>query len=363
MVVLPLVVIIAGVLFLGRSYPFNKNKEEKKPTVVEQQLPAEKARETALPSPIEPEEVPVSVPTVSPSPSPNPVPVPVPKNMSEDVPAPVPPQSKEGVPDSPPAEKKIEIGTLEFDNRPLGEIVNEVRELNQAKEFGKARRLAGPVLAAGKFPLFSDGWLALAQELSIANTGIYFTNMPFESKKENYVVKRGDTLEKIAQMFKTSIEGVQRSNSIPENSSVIRLGETLRVYHGDWKITVSKSNHLMLLMDGSELFKIYQVGIGKQERTPNGTFIISAKVKEPPWYAADGRVIPFGDSGNLLGTRWLALQSTGDTPAYKGLGIHGTWNPDTVGTSSSNGCVRMRNREVEELYAIVPRLTPVEIID
>lgn len=360
-IALPLAMIIAGILFLTKSYPFNnsKNKENKKTVAVEHPVPTEPIPEITPSPDINVQALPI---TNQATPVETPVPLPQTPATPEDIPIPTVQSTPENIP-TPPAEKKIEISTLEFDSRPLEEIVAEAKELNRKKEFGKARRLVGPVLAAGKFPLFSDGWLVLAQELSKANTGIYFSNMPFEPKKENYVVKRGDTLEKIAQMFKTSIEGIQRSNSIPENSSIIRLGETLRIYRGDWKIVVSKSNHLLLLMDGDELFKIYMVGIGKQERTPNGTFIISAKVKEPPWYSSDGKVIPFGDPANMLGTRWLALQPTGETPAHKGLGIHGTWVPETIGTSSSNGCVRMRNREVEELYAIVPRLIPVEIID
>ncbi len=256
------------------------------------------------------------------------------------------------------------LESLEFNGRKLSDIKAEADELNKKREFVQARKLLEPVIQSGQFREYSRPWLAIAGALSVANTGIFFSDIPFEPKKVNYLIKRGDTLDRIAATHKTTVEGIQKSNSIPENSSIIRLGDNLRIYSGDWKIKVSRSNHYMILYDGNEVFKVYQVGIGKQERTPNGTFVISSKVKEPEWYAPDGRVIPFGDPANLLGTRWLALQSTGETgPAYKGLGIHGTWLPQTIGTSSSNGCVRMRNQEVEELYAIVPRLTPVEITD
>ncbi len=42
-------------------------------------------------------------------------------------------------------------------------------------------------------------------------------------------------------------------------------------------------------------------------------------------------------------------------------GIHGTTQPETVGTQSSAGCVRMRNEEVEELFTFLPRGTRVVI--
>jgi lipoprotein-anchoring transpeptidase ErfK/SrfK len=49
---------------------------------------------------------------------------------------------------------------------------------------------------------------------------------------------------------------------------------------------------------------------------------------------------------NPVGTRWLGLNR-------KGYGIHGTNNPRSIGKRASHGCVRMRNRDVEDLFARV----------
>jgi lipoprotein-anchoring transpeptidase ErfK/SrfK len=49
-----------------------------------------------------------------------------------------------------------------------------------------------------------------------------------------------------------------------------------------------------------------------------------------------------------------------DKPAY---GIHGTIEPKSIGTQASEGCVRMLNKEVEELYSLVPVGTKVTIQD
>jgi lipoprotein-anchoring transpeptidase ErfK/SrfK len=43
------------------------------------------------------------------------------------------------------------------------------------------------------------------------------------------------------------------------------------------------------------------------------------------------------------------------------LGFHGTNEPDSVGSDTSLGCVRLRNGDVEELYEILPRGTEVVI--
>ena len=42
-------------------------------------------------------------------------------------------------------------------------------------------------------------------------------------------------------------------------------------------------------------------------------------------------------------------------------GIHGTNRPGSIGHRASAGCFRMRNRDVEELYSIVPYKTPVVV--
>jgi hypothetical protein len=44
-----------------------------------------------------------------------------------------------------------------------------------------------------------------------------------------------------------------------------------------------------------------------------------------------------------------------------GYAIHGTNQPQTVGRAVSHGCVRMRNPDIAELYAMVPVGTPVYI--
>ena len=59
---------------------------------------------------------------------------------------------------------------------------------------------------------------------------------------------------------------------------------------------------------------------------------------------------------NILGTRWLGI-------SYPGYGIHGTTIPESLGSQSTSGCIRMLNEEVEELYSIVPYGTEVEIKD
>jgi len=45
----------------------------------------------------------------------------------------------------------------------------------------------------------------------------------------------------------------------------------------------------------------------------------------------------------------------------KGFGIHGTNSPRSIGQAKSHGCVRMRNRDVEELFELVREGDVVEL--
>lgn len=47
---------------------------------------------------------------------------------------------------------------------------------------------------------------------------------------------------------------------------------------------------------------------------------------------------------------------------WYGYGIHGTDQPESIGQAVSHGCVRMLNRDIEELYPRVPIGTMVNIV-
>ncbi len=165
-------------------------------------------------------------------------------------------------------------------------------------------------------------------------------------------VEDGDSLYTIAKKFKTTIALLKKSNGL--KSSVIRPGKTLKVTPGNFRIVVSKPEFTLSLYLNDRLIKVYPVGIGIEDYyTPTGKFKIINKLIDPDWYAPDG-VYPYGDPKNVLGTRWMGISS----PGY---GIHGTTQPETVGKKSSQGCIRMFNKDVEELYDLVPPGTPVII--
>jgi len=179
--------------------------------------------------------------------------------------------------------------------------------------------------------------------------------------KEYYVVRSGDCLQKVARKYHTTVALVKDMNGM--QSDVIRIGERLLVFSGDFSVRVSKSRNVLDLLLNGKLFKRYRVGTGKFGKTPAVEFVIVDKIKNPPWTRpSDGKKLEYGDPENLLGTRWMALKSA-DHPELTGFGIHGTWQRDSIGKQSSNGCIRMLNEEVEELFDILPRNTKIAIVE
>lgn len=168
-----------------------------------------------------------------------------------------------------------------------------------------------------------------------------------------YTVKPSDTLAKIAKEFNTTIELLKAANGI--SSDIIRPGQQLKANTCKYSIVIDKSQNLLFLKSGDEVIKTYTVSTGKNNSTPVGSFKIVLRQPNPTWFKT-GAVIPPDSPENILGTRWLGLD-------IKGYGIHGTTEPQDLGKQVTLGCVRMKNEEVEELYAIVPVGTEVTIID
>ncbi len=167
-------------------------------------------------------------------------------------------------------------------------------------------------------------------------------------------VKSGDSLwlicRRLAKEGHSSVTPglVRLMNGMPNDN--IRVGTKLKVPTAPVAIVVEKSRYRLNVFIGDLLLRRYQVGLGKDNRTPEGDFKIKTRLVDPPWFKPGVGEIPAGHPENVLGTRWLGFDEKPDFPEAKTFGIHGTREDDSIGTQSSNGCVRMHNAEVEELF-------------
>lgn len=194
---------------------------------------------------------------------------------------------------------------------------------------------------------------SVQKELEGLNLNIIFSNVAVPGKTVIHEVAAGDTLGKIAKTYGMTVALLKRSNNI--KGDVIRLGQKVRIWQGKFNIYVDKSQNKLILKDGDEVVKVYDVSTGENNSTPVGKFKIVSKLVNPVWFNR-GVVVPPESPQNVLGTRWLGFD-------LAGYGIHGTTEPESIGKQVTAGCVRMRNEEVEEIYDIVPMGTEVEIVD
>ncbi len=156
-----------------------------------------------------------------------------------------------------------------------------------------------------------------------------------------YVVRSGDNLSIISRIFNVTVP--QLINANPGlNPNILYVGQVIciPVAPSPVQIIISIAAKTLSLYREGRLIKSYPVAIGKPTTpTPLGTFTIINKQVNP---------------GGPFGTRWMGLSE----PHY---GIHGTNNPASIGTAASNGCIRMYNDDVNELFNQVPVGTVVTI--
>jgi lipoprotein-anchoring transpeptidase ErfK/SrfK len=184
------------------------------------------------------------------------------------------------------------------------------------------------------------------------NMKVLFSNIP-TPQAVIHEVKAGDTLGKISKQYNVAMDLIKECNNL--KGETVRVGQKLRIWTGKFSIYVDKSQNTLMLKSNEDVLKVYSVSTGANNSTPVGTFKIMVKLENPVWFKA-GAVIPPESPENVLGTRWMGFD-------LEGYGIHGTVSPDKIGQQVTAGCVRMRNEDVEELYKIVPKGTPVTIVD
>ncbi|MFH1383600.1 MAG: L,D-transpeptidase family protein [Candidatus Omnitrophota bacterium] len=229
-------------------------------------------------------------------------------------------------------------------------LVQRARALSQEGKLLEAQKVYRNIITPDASGLsVSD---EIRREFEDINLKIIFSRL----KTDNctfYTVKSGDSLYKIAKKYGTTIELIKKSNGL--SSSTIYPDDTLKVITASFSIFVDKSDNTLQVKLNDRIVKTYTVATGKDNNTPVGLFTIRDKLIDPTWYHA-GAIVPPDSAENILGTRWMGFN-------LRGYGIHGTTMPETIGSQSTAGCVRMFNRDVEEVYSLIPVGIKVVIID
>ncbi|MBI5094383.1 MAG: tetratricopeptide repeat protein [Candidatus Hydrogenedentes bacterium] len=215
--------------------------------------------------------------------------------------------------------------------------------------------------ACADSPWNSEGWNEALDALGRTNVALIFAPAATPDSK-TYTVGKRDNLNVIGIKLNTTQGLLMKANGVNENT-VLQQGQTLKYTPKDFHIVIERSTCRLFLLDKKGVFKRYSTGLGMPgHETALGSFKIGDKQKDPIWHKPGEGPIPAGDPRNELGTRWMPL-----VPVVEGLptdlGIHGTIAPETIGKFASHGCARLHKEDIEELYDLVVRSTPVDIVD
>lgn len=142
------------------------------------------------------------------------------------------------------------------------------------------------------------------------------------------------------------LQGLQQDGVVgPETWTALGEAEALSVgvaANGEYRLQVDTERCVLYVYKSAHLVKTFSVGVGTAlTPTPLGDWKITQKALNP---------------GGPFGSRWMRLNIP-----FGGYGIHGTDNPYSIGKSVSHGCIRLHNKDVEELYDLIPLGTLVKI--
>ena len=192
---------------------------------------------------------------------------------------------------------------------------------------------------------------AVKQKLNRINDSILFGSGPTKLARY-HKVESGELLGSIAGKYRVDYESIARINGIDPNR--IRAGMDLKLVVGDVEVVVrknsadpSKGPSVTWFVDG-RWAREYPACVGDGVKTPPGTYTFTSKERDPSWTnPVNGQLLANNHPENILGSRWMAMKGMNT----QGLGIHGTTVDDSIPGYTSAGCVRLLNKDVEELFS------------
>lgn len=171
-----------------------------------------------------------------------------------------------------------------------------------------------------------------------------------------------------------SLAAPSLANAVTLDAKFSPQAVTVAAKYTPGQIIVLPRAHFLYFITEPRKALRYGVGVGKAGLDFTGTATISVKKEWPTWrptnemierepqtYAKfkDNDYVQPGGPGNPLGARALYLFQNGRDTYYR---IHGTTQPSSIGRSVSNGCIRMINDHVIDLYNRVPVGTQVTVL-
>jgi lipoprotein-anchoring transpeptidase ErfK/SrfK len=122
-------------------------------------------------------------------------------------------------------------------------------------------------------------------------------------------------------------------------------------------IVVDSDNHyLYFVLNGGKAIR-YGITVGEEALAWSGVAKVGSMTEWPPWHPTKSEIARLGvptfvppGPDHPMGSRALYLYSGGKDTLFR---IHGTNQPEYIGSSISSGCIRLTNEDVIDLYSRV----------
>lgn len=185
-------------------------------------------------------------------------------------------------------------------------------------------------------------------------------------------VKKGEIPGAIARGYRIG-DGLLARLNRDYAPTRLRVGQELKVLDlsdRSLRLVVDRKRHRLGAWreapgGGWLLLAYLQVGLGAPATpTPSGTTKVVERARDPEWRdPVSGVVHPPGAPGNVLGGYWMRLDPEGI--GKTGIGLHGYTAEDPtlwLGRDASNGCVRMRQEDMDLVFHLALEGTPLQFV-
>ncbi len=227
---------------------------------------------------------------------------------------------------------------------PTTEDYDKIRYLRRNQQYGEAHAAVEAFLTRYPESSHRDEAETMLGELNVIDL---LSNAPGPDKIE-YVVQRGDVLDRVAHKTKCNQELLYQANGLER--TMLRIGQKLRVPQTDFAIEVHLKQRKVVLLNRGRFFKSYPVANSRPvaKKFPE----IKTKVQEKQ-AKKDGRQVAFGTKDYFGSLRFLTLAGQ---PGYT---IYG--EEETQDKPAANTGVALAPADAEELHMLVSVGTPVTI--
>jgi len=191
--------------------------------------------------------------------------------------------------------------------------------------------------------------------------------------KQFQKLKVGDqiTVPNVKPFVLSTVKGLQPGSAPPPPSNELgddqssQVAEPAKESAAKISVDVNVKDNILKVLEDGKIAAAFPVTVGSQETvSPIGHWTVKAIAKLPTFRwdlkmlqkgerSSHFHLLPPGPN-NPVGVVWIALNK-------KGIGIHGTDDPESIGRSASHGCIRLANWDITKLAEMITPGTPVTV--